>query len=157
MLNIRYATREDIPAIRRFILELAEYEKMLDQVSAEESDIAYAIFEEKSARAAIVEWEGKPVGHVIWFYNFSTFLCRKGLYVEDIYIVPGMRGRGFGRAVFKYLAKIAKEENCGRMEWACLSWNKPSIAFYEGLGARMMDDWRVFRLDRPLLEELAGQ
>ncbi|MEI6101409.1 MAG: GNAT family N-acetyltransferase [Eubacteriales bacterium] len=155
MLNIRTATREDIPTIKRFILELAEYEKLLDWVSADEAKIENAIFIEKSAQAAIVECDGAAIGHVIYFYNFSTFLCLKGLYVEDIYIVPGMRGRGFGRAVFKYLAKIAQEENCGRMEWACLSWNKPSIAFYEGMGATMMDDWRVFRLDTPALTKLA--
>ncbi len=155
MLSIRTATREDIPTIKRFILELAEYEKLLDWVAADEANIEQALFVEQSARAAIVEYGGQPVGHVIYFYNFSTFLCLKGLYVEDVYIVPEMRGRGFGKAVFKYLAQIAVQENCGRMEWACLSWNKPSIAFYEGLGAHMMDDWRMFRLDKPEINKLA--
>lgn len=155
MLNIRTVARKDIPTIRRFILELAEYEHLLELVIADEERIERALFAEQSAHAAIVEWEGEPVGHVIWFYNFSTFLCLKGLYVEDVYIVPQMRGRGFGKAVFKYLAQIALQENCGRVEWACLEWNKPSIAFYEGLGAQMMSDWRVFRLDRPAMEKLA--
>ena len=154
MLKLRFATKEDIPTIKRFIIELARYEHLEDQVTARDEDIAFALFTEKSAHALIAEWEGIPVGHVIYFYNFSTFLCKKGLFIEDIYITPQMRGRGFGKHIFKALARIAKEQGCGRMEWNCLSWNEPSIKFYEGMGAHQMTDWRVFRIDAPSLSRL---
>lgn len=155
MLNIRPATPEDIPTIKRFIIELAEYEHLADQVSAREKDIAFAFFQEKSAQALIAEENGIPVGHAIFFYNFSTFLCKKGLFVEDIYITPDMRGHGYGRKIFKHLARLAKKQNCGRMEWNCLAWNEPSIRFYKSLGAEMMSDWRLFRLDGPSILTLA--
>lgn len=154
MLTIRPATKEDIPTIRRFIIKLAEYEKMADQVIAREEDIECGIFNEKSANALIAETDGVPVGHAIFFYNFSTFLCKKGLFIEDIYVTPDMRGRGYGREMFRALARLAKEQDCGRMEWNCLSWNEPSIKFYKGLGAKMMSEWRVFRLEAPLLSKL---
>lgn len=155
MLNLRTATIEDIPTIKRFIIELAQYEHLEDRVTAHEEDIKFALFTEKSAYALIAELDGEPVGHVIFFYNFSTFLCKKGLFIEDIYITPDMRGRGFGKQIFKSLAGIAKQQGCGRMEWNCLSWNEPSIKFYKGMGAHEMADWRVFRLDAPALGRLA--
>jgi GNAT superfamily N-acetyltransferase len=155
MLHLRFATKEDIPAIKRFIIELAEYEHLSDQVVAREEDIKFALFTEKSAHALIAEVNGEPVGHAIFFYNFSTFLCKKGLFIEDIYITPQMRGQGFGKQIFKALARIAEEQGCGRMEWNCLAWNEPSIKFYENMGAHLMSDWRVFRLDAPALKHLA--
>ena len=155
MLNIRFAVKEDIPTIKRFILELAEYEKLLDKVAAEEDKIENAIFIEKSANAVIVEYGGAPIGHAIFFYNFSTFLAVKGLFLEDIYITPEMRHRGFGKEIFQFLARLAKEQDCGRMEWMCLSWNAPSIKFYKGIGANEQTDWRLFRLDRNAISDLA--
>ncbi len=155
MLNIRFATKKDIPAIKRFILELADYENLSDLVAAEEEKIEYAIFYEKSAHALIAEVDGRAVGHAIFFYNFSTFLCKKGLFVEDIYITPDVRGRGFGKQLFHHLARIAKEKDCGRMEWNCLSWNKPSIRFYKSLGAAAMSDWQLFRMDAAAIDRLA--
>ncbi len=155
MLNIRGATRDDIPTIKRFILELADYENLLDQVVAEEDKIDNAIFVEKSAHAVIVEYDGQPVGHAIFFYNFSTFLAVKGLYIEDIYIMPEMRHRGFGKEIFRYLARLAREQNCGRMEWMCLAWNAPSIRFYENIGGKEQTDWRLFRLNEEAIGNLA--
>lgn len=155
MLNIRVATKEDIPTMKRFILELAEYEKLSDQVVADEDKIEKALFIEKSAQAVIVEYDNAPIGHAIFFYNFSTFLALKGLFIEDIYITPEMRGRGFGKQIFKHLARLAREQGCGRMEWMCLKWNAPSIQFYRGLGAAEMSDWRLFRLDSKAISNLA--
>jgi GNAT superfamily N-acetyltransferase len=155
MLNIRFAAKEDIPTIKRFILELAEYEKLLDQVVADEDKIENSIFIEKSAHAVIVEYEGKPIGHAIFFYNFSTFLAAKGLYIEDIYVTPEMRHRGFGRQIFKFLANLAKEQDCGRMEWMCLAWNAPSIRFYQSIGGAEQTDWRLFRMDKNAILKLA--
>ena len=155
MLNIRYATKKDIPAIKGFILELAEYENLLGQVRADDDMLAFALFEEKSAAALIAEENGVPVGYAVFFYNFSTFLCKKGLFIEDIYITPHRRGRGFGKRLFRHLARIAKEKDCGRMEWHCLAWNAPSIRFYENLGAAMLSDWKIFRLGRDKMVRLA--
>lgn len=155
MLNIRFATKEDIPTIKRFILELADYEKLLDQVSADEEKIENSIFIEKSAQALIVEYGGKPIGHAIFFYNFSTFLAVKGLYIEDIYITPEMRHRGFGKQIFQHLARLAREQDCGRMEWMCLAWNAPSIKFYQGMGGVEQSDWRLFRMDKNAIANLA--
>lgn len=155
MLNIRLATKKDVPTVKRFIVELAQYENLSAEVVASEKNIEFALFREKSAQALIAEEDGIPVGHVIFFYNFSTFLCKKGLFIEDVYITPEMRGRGYGSQIFRYLARLAREQDCGRMEWNCLSWNEPSIKFYESLGAKMMSDWRVFRLYAPALGSLA--
>ena len=155
MLNIRFAVKEDIPTIKRFILELAEYEDLVDQVVAEEDKIENSIFIEKSAHAVIVELDGAPIGHAIFYYNFSTFLAVKGLYIEDIYITPEMRHRGFGKQIFQFLARLAKEQNCGRMEWMCLAWNAPSIKFYQGIGGAEQTDWRLFRLDKKAIADLA--
>ena len=155
MLNIRVAVKEDIPTIKLFILELAEYEKLSDQVVADEDKIENSIFTEKSAHAVIVEYNGEPVGHAIFFYNFSTFLAVKGLFIEDIYITPEMRHRGFGKKIFQYLARLAKEQDCGRMEWMCLAWNAPSIQFYQGIGGAEQTDWRLFRMDKKAIANLA--
>lgn len=155
MLNIRYATKKDIPAIKRLILELAAYENLSGLVTAEENMLEFALFEEKSAHAVIAEEDGLPVGYAVFFYNFSTFLCKKGLFIEDIYISPDMRGRGFGKQIFRHLARIAKEKDCGRMEWNCLSWNTPSIRFYESLGAAMLSDWKIFRMDKAAMAQLS--
>lgn len=155
-LNIVIAERKDIPLILKFIKELAEYEKLLDEVSATEEILEINLFgEHKVAEVVIGYIENKPIGFALYFYNFSTFLAKPGIYLEDLYIKPKFRGKGHGKAFLKYLAGIAKEKNCGRLEWWVLDCNKPSINFYKKLGAEAMNDWTVFRLSGEALKKLA--
>lgn len=154
--RLRVAVPEDVPVILAFIKELAVYEKMLDQVAATEGILNDSLFVKKAAKALIVEYGGKPVGYAIFFYNFSTFTGKPGIYLEDIYVTPAMRGKGFGKSVFRWLANHAKEQGCARMEWSCLDWNEPSRKFYRGLGAVSMDDWTVFRLTEKEIDLLAA-
>lgn len=153
---IRMAEREDIPLVLGFVRELAEYERMSDEVVATEELYAEWMYERKIAESLICEYEGEPVGIALYFHNFSTFVGRGGLYLEDLYIKPEMRGKGLGKALFRALAEIACERGCGRMEWACLNWNEPSIKFYLSMGAVSMDDWRVYRLTGNQLKDLAN-
>ena len=139
-MTIRSATEKDCALILRFIRQLAEYEKMADQVTATEDLLREWIFEKKKAEALFVCDGGREVGFALFFHNFSTFLGRAGIYLEDLFVLPEYRGRGFGKALFRALAKIAAERGCGRLEWACLDWNAPSIAFYRSLGAVPMDE-----------------
>lgn len=138
---------QDVPLILTFIQELAEYEKARDQAVATEADLRETLFGPRPyAEVVIAELEGEPVGFALFFHNYSTWLGRPGLYLEDIYVRPHARGRGVGRRLFTYLIDLARERRCGRMEWVVLDWNEPAIRFYESLGAKGMDDWRLFRL-----------
>lgn len=153
----RYAAEGDVPLILKFIKELADYEKMLDEVVATEELLKEWLYEKKKAEVIIGEWEGKPVGFALFFHNFSTFLGRGGIYLEDLYVMPEYRGKGFGKSFLKRLAQIAVERGCGRLEWWCLDWNKPSIDFYLSMGAEPMKDWTVYRIAGDTLSELAGK
>ncbi len=147
LLKIRLAAEDDIPLILRFIKELAEYEKLSSSVTANEALLKENLFgEKKYAEVIIAEFNSEPAGHAIYFFNFSTFLGKPGIYLEDIYVRPQFRGKGIGKALLHYLIKVAKEKDLGRIEWAVLDWNEPSINFYKGLGAVSMEDWKIFRL-----------
>lgn len=155
-MSIRPATPEDLPLVTSLVRELAEYEKLAHQAVATEADFAESLFGlHPKAYALIVEQDGQPAGFAIYFYNYSTFLGRPGIYVEDVFIRPEFRRGGFGRAIFKYLAQKAVAENCGRMEWWVLDWNEPAIRFYAGLGAVPMDEWTVQRLTGDALKTFA--
>ena len=156
-VTFRTAGEQDVKLILEFIRALAEYEHMLDQVVADPETLRRELFERHRAEVLFAVAEGREVGFALFFHNFSTFLGRAGLYLEDLFVRPECRGRGYGRALLKELARIARERGCGRMEWWCLNWNQPSIAFYQSLGAKAMDEWTVFRLTEdamaPLVEE----
>lgn len=153
--SIRYATEDDVPAILSFIRELAAYEKMSGEVVATEDLLREWIFERKRAEVLFALEDGQEVGFALFFHNFSTFLGRAGIYLEDLFVRPGYRGRGYGKALLRELARIAVERGCGRLEWACLDWNRSSIGFYLSLGAEAMNDWTVYRVVGRTLEDLA--
>lgn len=154
---IRKAVESDIQTIFKFICELAEYEKLTHEVTATEEILLDSLFVKRQAEVLIAEVEGAPVGFVLFFHNFSTFKGRACLYLEDLYIKPEYRGKGFGKELLIELAKIAVERNCERFEWAVLDWNEPSISFYKKMGAIPMDDWTVFRLTGDPLNNLANK
>lgn len=154
-LNIRPAVIEDVPLILGFIKELAEYEHLSDQVTATEEILIEWIFKKQKAEAIIGELNGQPVGYALFFYNFSTFLGRAGIYIEDIYVKLEYRKKGYGKAFFQHIAGLCTERGCGRLEWACLDWNKPSIEFYLSMGAVPMNDWTVYRLNEDSIKSLA--
>lgn len=155
MLTLRNARREDAPLVHAFVRELADYERLSHEVAASESDLAEALFGlAPRVFCDIAEWEGTPAGFALWFYNFSTFKGRCGIYLEDLYVRPDHRGRGIGKALLQNLARRCAAEGLARLEWAVLDWNAPSIAFYESLGARPMNEWTVYRLTGPELEAL---
>ncbi len=154
-LDFRYATKSDAALILEFIRELAEYEKMLDEVIADEKLLKEWIFEKKKAEVLFALEDGKEVGFALFFHNFSTFLGRAGIYLEDLFVKSEYRGKGYGKAILKKLAQIAKERGCGRLEWWCLDWNKPSIDFYLSLGAEPMDEWTTYRITGETLDKLA--
>lgn len=151
----RYAQREDTPLILQFIKDLAEYEKMADEVVADEETLEKWIFDENKAEVIFALEDGKEIGFALFFYNFSTFLGRAGIYLEDLYVKPDYRGKGYGKALLKKLASIGVERGCGRLEWWCLDRNKPSIDFYLSLGAEPMSDWTVYRIAGDTLKKLA--
>lgn len=153
-MKFRFATKEDVSLILDFIKELAEYEHMLDQVIATPELLSEWIFEKKKAEVIFVLEGDKEVGFALFFHNFSTFLGRAGLYLEDLFVLPEYRGKGYGKGLLKRLAEIAVERGCGRFEWWCLDWNKPSIDFYRSMGAEPMSDWTVYRIAGKTLEEL---
>lgn len=156
-MSIRTATEADVPLILEFIRALAEYERLADRVVATEQSVRNTLFgHPRFAEVLIAESEGEPVGFALFFHNYSTFLAQPGIYLEDLFIKPEARGRGFGKALLARLASIARSRNCGRLEWAVLTWNQPSIDFYENLGAKPMDDWKVFRLTGEALNALAN-
>ena len=154
-LTFRFAQEADTPLILRFIRDLAEYEHMADQVVADEATLKEQLFDRRGAEVLFALENGIEVGFALFFHNFSTFLGRAGLYLEDLYVLPEHRGKGYGKAIFRRLASIARQRGCGRMEWWCLDWNAPSIAFYRSLGTRPMDEWTVYRLTGEDLERLA--
>lgn len=152
--TIRPAAAEDMPLVLTLIQELSVYEKMEDQVTATLDSLKEWIVEKKKAEVVIGEWNGEAIGYALYFHNFSTFLGRSGIYLEDIYVRPTARGKGFGKAFFRYLAVLCLERGCARMEWCCLDWNKPSIDFYESMGAEAMEDWTIYRLSEDALHKL---
>lgn len=155
-VSIRVATVSDVPLILSFIRELAEYERLLHEVEADEADIRRDLFgENPRAFCDIAEADGQPVGFALWFYNYSTFRGRAGIYLEDLFVRPEARGLGAGKALLARLAQRCVEADLGRLEWAVLNWNAPSIAFYDSLGAGAMTEWTVRRLDGEALSRLA--
>ncbi|MCK5387998.1 MAG: GNAT family N-acetyltransferase [Candidatus Izimaplasma sp.] len=156
-LTIRLAKREEAPKILEFIKDFAKYEKMSKLVTLNEEDIITNIFDKGYARVLFLEVEERVIGFAIYFYSFSTFIGKSVLYLEDLFIENGMRGKGYGKEVLAYLAKTAKVKDCIRFEWSCLRWNKPSIAIYEKMKATQMREWIKFRLDGKELDELAGK
>ena len=157
-LIIREATIDDVPLILTFIKELAEYERLLHEVVATEESLREALFgERRAAEVVIGEHGGAPAGFALFFHNFSTFVGRPGLYLEDLYVRPAQRGKGFGRALLTHLARLAKRRGCGRLEWAVLDWNEPAIRFYRSLGAVAMDEWTVYRVAGDALDRLASE
>lgn len=155
--KIRFAEEKDVPLILEFIKKLASYEKLSHEVVATEEILKESLFGRKVAEVIIGEYEEQPVGFALFFYNFSTFLGKPGLYLEDLFVDPEMRGKGFGKTMLSYLAKLAKDRDCGRLEWQVLDWNKPSIEFYKGMGAIPMDEWTVYRLTGEKLINVADQ
>lgn len=153
--KLRFAEEKDVPSIMQFIRELASYEKLLHEVVATEEILKESLFERKVAEVIIGEYEGEPVGFALFFHNFSTFLGRPGIYLEDLYVKPEMRGKGIGKLMLSFLGKLAVERGCGRLEWWCIDWNKPSIEFYKSIGAVPMDEWTVFRVCDDALVDLA--
>ena len=154
-LTFRNAERKDTLLILQFIKELADYEKMLNEVVADEVTLETWIFDKQKAEVIFAVEDGKEVGFALFFHNFSTFLGRAGIYLEDLYVRPECRGKGYGKALLKKLASIAVERGCGRLEWWCLDWNKPGIDFYLSLGAEAMSDWTVYRIAGDTLTQLA--
>ena len=153
-METRYATRQDVQIILQFIKELAEYEHMLDEVIADEKILGEWIFDKQKAEVIFALEGDKEVGFALFFHNFSTFLGRAGVYLEDLFVRPEYRGKGYGKGLLTKLAQIAVERGCGRLEWSCLDWNKPSIDFYRSMGAVPMDDWTVYRITGETLANL---
>lgn len=156
-LTFRYAVRKDISLILQFIRDLAEYEKLLDEVVADEATLEEWIFDQNKAEVIFAMEKGKEVGFALFFHNFSTFLGRAGLYLEDLFVLPEYRGKGYGKQLLKKLASIAVQRKCGRLEWWCLDWNQSSIDFYLSLGAEPMSDWTVYRISGDTLQDLAQE
>jgi GNAT superfamily N-acetyltransferase len=155
---IREATRDDVPVILQLIRDLATYERAPNDVTATENGLVDVLFGDKPAAEVRLAFEGNtPVGFAVFFHNFSTWLGRPGIYLEDLFVKPDHRGKGYGRALLVDLAKIAKDRSCGRMEWAVLDWNDPAIQFYRKLGAKPMEEWTVFRLTRDGITKLAAE
>src|SRR5438552_12019474 len=155
-LQIRPARVEDVPVILELIRDLATYELAPDEVTATEEQLVDVLFGERPAAEVLLAFEAElPVGFAVYFYNFSTWLGRAGLYLEDLFVKPAKRGKGYGRALLVALAKIARDRGCGRMEWAVLDWNEPAIKFYRALGAQPLHEWTVFRLTRGEIAKLA--
>lgn len=157
-LSFRFAAPEDTGLILQMIRELAEFEKLIDQVVADEPTLKCSLFEEaKAPEVLIAEEGGTPIGFVLFFHNFSTFLGRKGIYIEDLYIREEFRGKGYGEALLREVCKLAKSRHCGRVEWWVLDWNKRAIDFYKKIGACPMSEWTVFRLDETSIDDLISE
>ena len=156
--EIRPAHVEDVPIILRLIRDLDTYERAPDEVTATEEQLVDVLFGSRRAAEVLLAFEGESaIGFAVFFHNFSTWLGRPGLYLEDLFVKPEKRGKGYGRALLVELAKIARDRGCGRMEWAVLDWNEPAIKFYRALGAKPLDEWTVFRLTRDGIEKLAKE
>lgn len=157
-IEIKAATAKDVPLILMFINELASYEKLSHEVVATEENLKQSLFGERAYAEVIFAYlDGVPVGFALFFHNFSTFLGKPGIYLEDLYVKPEIRGKGIGQKLLGYLAKLAKERNCGRLEWWVLDWNEPAINFYKRIGAKPMDEWTVFRVTGEALDKLATE
>lgn len=156
-IKVRFAEESDVPIILEFIKELAKYENMADEVVATEEILMDSLFERYDAEVILGEYENKPVAFALFFRNFSTFLGRAGIYLEDIYVKPEMRGKGVGSIMLAFLAKIAVDRKCSRLEWQCLDWNEPAIGFYKQIGALPMDEWTGYRLHDKKLVKVASQ
>lgn len=154
LISIRKAELKDAGLILLFIKELAEYEKLSASVAASEELIIKNIFDSKYAEVIIAEYKGEPAGQALFFYNFSTFIAKPGIYLEDLYVRPRFRGKGIGKALLAYLIKLAKERDCGRVEWVVLEWNNPAIEFYKSMGAELMEGWKVCRITEDKYEEI---
>jgi len=156
--EIRQATSEDCALILAFIRALAGYEKLLHEVTASEEDLRRTLFGERPfAEILIAEWSGQAAGFALFFHNYSTFLAKPGIYLEDLFVLPEFRGSGIGKALLRHLAGIAVERNCGRLEWSVLNWNEPAIGFYRSIGARAMDEWTQYRLTGQALQDMADR
>jgi len=155
--HIRFATPGDVPVILQLIKELAEYEKLLYMVVADEKSLEESLFQKKVAEVIVGEVGDTVVGFSLFFHNFSTFLGKPGIYIEDIYVKKEYRHHGYGKAFFRFIAQLAMERNCGRIEWSVLDWNEPAIQFYKRLGAKPMDEWTVYRLTTDAIKKLAGE
>jgi GNAT superfamily N-acetyltransferase len=153
-ITFRYADRQDLGLILSYIKELAEYENLQDEVVATEEILEEWIFNQKKAEVILAQADGKEAGFILFFHNFSTFLGRAGIYLEDLYVKPEYRGSGVGKALLKKLASITVERGCGRLEWSCLDWNQKSIDFYRSMGAVSMDEWTVYRVTGDSLKQL---
>lgn len=157
-IQIRAAAEADVPLLFDLILELAAYEKLGTAVAGDAEVLRRSLFEQEVAEALLVETaDGETVGYAIFFTNFSTFECRPGIWLEDVYVRPEHRRGGIGLAVMEHLARIAEERDYARLEWCALEWNEPALEFYEGIGARRLDDWRMLRLERDGISRLAGE
>ena len=157
-LVLRQAARADAPLVMQFIRDLADYEKLAHEVVTNEAEIASALFgANPRVFCDIAEWNGEPAGFALWFYSFSTFCGRHGIYLEDLFVKPQFRGHGIGKALLANLAKRAAAQDCARVEWSVLDWNTPSIEFYKSLGAVALDEWTKYRLSDAALTELAGR
>jgi len=157
-VRIEPATPGDVPLILAFVRELAEYERSADKVVADEESLHESLFGARSVAEALIAYVGRePAGMALFFHNFSTWTGLRGLYLEDLYVRPEMRGRGVGRRLLAHLARLARERDCARFEWAVLSWNEPAIGFYQSLGAVPMDEWKIYRLTGDALERLASE
>lgn len=154
-MNFRFATINDVDKILEFIKELAEYEKMSDQVVADADLLRKWVFEEEKAEVIFALEDGNEVGFALFFHNFSTFLGKSGLYLEDLFVKPQYRGKGYGKGLLKELARIAVERDCGRFEWVCLDWNKPSIDLYLSLGAEPLEEWTIYRMSGKALQDFS--
>ena len=155
-IRIAPATPDDVPALMALIGGLAEYEKLTHQLSMTPESLREHLFgPHPYAEAVIARVDGEPVGHALWFHTYSTFLAKPGLYLEDLFVVPEQRGRGVGRALMRYVAGVARERRCGRFEWSVLDWNEPAINFYRKIGADILSDWRVCRMDEGRIARLA--
>lgn len=151
---IKKASQADIPAIKNFIMELAIYEKLENDVVVTDELLMENIFTNQVAHCVLAFENEIPIGFALYFYNYSTFIGRKGLYLEDLFVQPNFRGKGYGKKLLLHLVQIAKQENCGRMEWSVLNWNIPAIDFYDSLGAQPMQEWTVYRLDEEAMKAL---
>jgi GNAT superfamily N-acetyltransferase len=155
-LSLRLATANDVPQILQFIQALAEYEKLSDQVVATEEKLRATLFgAQPFAEVVMADYQGQAAGFALFFHNYSTFLAKPGMYLEDLFVDPNLRGKGIGKALITFLAKLAVERDCGRLEWSVLDWNQPAIDFYQSLGAVMLHDWRINRVTGDTLTNMA--
>lgn len=154
-INIRPARPDEAGLVLDFIKKLAVYEKCADDVVADEATLRHSLFVEHAAEVVFAEEDGTVVGFALFFHNFSTFVGRKGMYLEDLFVLPEKRGRGYGKALLKYVAKLAVERNCGRMEWICLDWNESALSIYRSMGAEPLSEWTVQRLNEQALKRFA--